>query len=66
MMAGMPEHLRRLLAEAAVVPAVNQIEIHPYFQQTTLRSQHAQHGILSQAARSASPWRTAVWLCCDR
>src|SRR5690348_14333622 len=29
----MPEHLARLLRETSVVPAVNQIELHPYFQQ---------------------------------
>jgi diketogulonate reductase-like aldo/keto reductase len=45
----MPEHLDRLLAEASVVPAVNQIEVHPYFQQTALQRVHAEHGILTQA-----------------
>ena len=45
----MPEHLQRLLAEASVVPAVNQIEVHPYFQQTALQRLHAEHGILTQA-----------------
>jgi diketogulonate reductase-like aldo/keto reductase len=45
----MPEHLQRLLAETSVVPAVNQIEVHPYFQQTALQRLHAEHGILTQA-----------------
>ena len=45
----MPEHLQRLLADASVVPAVNQIEVHPYFQQTVLQRLHAEHGILTQA-----------------
>jgi 2,5-diketo-D-gluconate reductase A len=45
----MPERLERLLAETSVVPAVNQIEVHPYFQQTALQRLHAQHGILTQA-----------------
>lgn len=45
----MPEHLDRLLAETSVVPAVNQIELHPYFQQTALQSMHAENGILTQA-----------------
>ena len=45
----MPEHLERLLAEASVVPAVNQIEVHPYFQQTALQRLHAEHGIVTQA-----------------
>ena len=45
----MPEHLDRLLAVATVVPAVNQIEVHPYFQQTELQRLDAQHGIVTQA-----------------
>jgi len=45
----MPADLDRLLANASVVPAVNQIEVHPYFQQTALRRVHAEHGILTQA-----------------
>ncbi|MBB4637855.1 aldo/keto reductase [Longimicrobium terrae] len=45
----MPEQLQRLLAETAVVPAVNQIELHPYFQQAELQRVHAEHGILTQA-----------------
>ena len=31
------------------MPAVNQIEVHPYFQQTALQRLHAGHGILTQA-----------------
>jgi len=45
----MPEYLQRLLAVASVVPAVNQIEVHPYFQQTALQGVHAQRGIATQA-----------------
>ncbi len=45
----MPEVLNRLLAETSVVPAVNQIEVHPYFQQKELQRLHARHGILTQA-----------------
>src|SRR4030095_10221331 len=45
----MPEHLQRLLADSSVVPAVNQIELHPYFPQTSLQRLHAAHGILTQA-----------------
>jgi diketogulonate reductase-like aldo/keto reductase len=45
----MPEHLQRLLAQTSVVPAVNQVEVHPYFQQTALQRLHAEHGILTQA-----------------
>jgi diketogulonate reductase-like aldo/keto reductase len=45
----MPEHLDRLLTEASVVPAVNQIELHPYFQQRALQRVHAENGIVTQA-----------------
>jgi diketogulonate reductase-like aldo/keto reductase len=45
----MPEHLERLLNVANVVPAVNQIEVHPYFQQAELQRLNTQHGILNQA-----------------
>ena len=45
----MPPHLERLLGEVKVVPAVNQIEVHPYFQQRELQALHKRHGILTQA-----------------
>ena len=45
----MAQHLDRLLSETSVVPAVNQIEVHPYFQQTALQRVHAAHGIATQA-----------------
>jgi diketogulonate reductase-like aldo/keto reductase len=45
----MVDHLTALLDRASVVPAVNQIEVHPYFQQRELQALHAQHGILTQA-----------------
>jgi 2,5-diketo-D-gluconate reductase A len=45
----MPHHLERLLAETDVVPAVNQIELHPYFTQPDVRRADAEHGILDQA-----------------
>lgn len=45
----MPEVLNRLLAETSVVPVVNQIEVHPYFQQKELQNLHAKHHILTQA-----------------
>jgi diketogulonate reductase-like aldo/keto reductase len=45
----MVEHLTALLDTAAVVPAVNQIEVHPYFQQREVQALGAQHGIISQA-----------------
>ena len=45
----MVEHLRMLLDRASVVPAVNQIECHPYFQQRDVQALNAEHGILTQA-----------------
>src|SRR4051812_6640170 len=45
----MPGHLDRLLTETSVVPAVNQIEVHPYFQQPALQSAHTETGIVTQA-----------------
>ena len=45
----MVEHLTTLLEHATVVPAVNQIEVHPYFQQREVQSLGAEHGILTQA-----------------
>lgn len=45
----MPEHLESFLPETTVLPAVNQIEVHPYFQQRELQRLHEKHGILTQA-----------------
>nr|WP_293613129.1 aldo/keto reductase [Ponticaulis sp.] len=45
----MPEHVDRFLAETTVVPAVNQIEVHPYFQQQELQGLNARYGIHTQA-----------------
>lgn len=45
----MPHHLRRLLSQTTVVPAVNQVELHPYFTQPQVQSENAAHGILTQA-----------------
>jgi diketogulonate reductase-like aldo/keto reductase len=45
----MVDHLTTLLDQAAVVPAVNQIELHPYFQQRAVQDLGTEHGILTQA-----------------
>ncbi|MFL6136072.1 MAG: aldo/keto reductase [Nocardioidaceae bacterium] len=45
----MVDHLTTLLDQAAVVPAVNQIELHPYFQQRAVQDLGTDHGILTQA-----------------
>ncbi len=45
----MVAHLAALLDRATVVPAVNQIEVHPYFTQPRVQAANADHGILTQA-----------------
>ncbi len=45
----MVEHLTRLIDVVQVVPAVNQIEVHPYFQQRAVQDLAAEHGMLTQA-----------------
>lgn len=45
----MPEHLTHLLDQTEVVPSVNQIEVHPYFQQKELTALNDEQGILTQA-----------------
>lgn len=42
-------HLERLKAETGVVPAINQVELHPRFQQKALRAYHAKEGIATEA-----------------
>ncbi|CAL9637563.1 putative oxidoreductase_MSMEI_2347 [Streptomyces sp. enrichment culture] len=45
----LPEHLERLIAETSVIPAVNQIELHPHLQQHAAREYHAEQGIATEA-----------------
>jgi 2,5-diketo-D-gluconate reductase A len=45
----LPEHLDRLVAETGVTPAVNQVELHPYFPQAEQRAADEGHGIVTQA-----------------
>ncbi|MFE3138000.1 aldo/keto reductase [Streptomyces scopuliridis] len=45
----LPEHLERLIGETSVVPAVNQIELHPQLQQAASRAFHAKHSIATEA-----------------
>jgi diketogulonate reductase-like aldo/keto reductase len=45
----MPDHLTALFEQNGVVPAVNQIEVHPYFAQRDVQDADAAAGILTQA-----------------
>jgi 2,5-diketo-D-gluconate reductase A len=44
-----PDHLRRIVDETGVTPAVNQVELHPRLQQPGLRREHEQRGIVTEA-----------------
>jgi diketogulonate reductase-like aldo/keto reductase len=44
-----PAHLRRLMEHSEVVPALNQIELHPFLVQEELRAFDAEHGIATEA-----------------
>jgi 2,5-diketo-D-gluconate reductase A len=68
-----PEHLSILIDATGIVPAVNQIELHPRFPQQELREVHAQRGIateawapLGQGALLTHPTVTAVAAECER
>ena len=45
----LPEHLLRLERETGEMPVVNQVELHPQYQQEALRRFHEEHRILTQA-----------------
>ncbi|HAS88806.1 MAG TPA: 2,5-diketo-D-gluconic acid reductase [Desulfovibrio sp.] len=45
----LPEHMQRLMDETGVVPAVNQVELYPYFIQQEQRDWHEKHGIITQS-----------------
>src|SRR6267154_294689 len=68
-----PEHLRILVDGTGIVPAVNQIELHPLLQQRELREVHAQLGIaieawspLGQGSLLSNPAVTAVADACGK
>ncbi|HEV7956204.1 MAG: oxidoreductase [Microbacteriaceae bacterium] len=44
-----PQHLERLLGESEVVPVINQVELHPWLPQRTVRKFDAKHAILTEA-----------------
>jgi len=43
------EHLAAIIEDSGVTPAVNQIELHPYFTQAEMRAEHARLGIVTQS-----------------
>jgi 2,5-diketo-D-gluconate reductase A len=45
----MPEHLRRIVGETGEAPALNQVELHPRFQQTDLRAVHVGMGVATES-----------------
>ena len=44
-----PAHLDRIVSATGVVPAVNQIEVHPYFRNDAARAASARHGVMIEA-----------------
>lgn len=45
----LPEHIERLREETGELPAINQIELHPYFPQTDTVSYHRENGIITES-----------------
>lgn len=45
----LPEHLTRLKEETGVLPSINQVELHPYFNQNEQRQWHEQNGVMTQS-----------------
>lgn len=45
----LPEHIDRLIDETGITPAVNQVELHPYFSQAPQREYDADHHIATEA-----------------
>lgn len=44
-----PAYLEAIISDTGVTPAVNQVELHPYFAQAALREEHARLGIVTQS-----------------
>lgn len=45
----LPDYLQRLIDDSGVTPAINQVELHPQFQQRDLRQFHGQHKIVTES-----------------
>jgi len=43
------EHLAAVIEDSGVTPAINQVEVHPYFDQAHLRAEHERLGIVTEA-----------------
>lgn len=43
------DHLQRAYDQVGIMPAINQVELHPYFQQADLRAFHEKHGVVTEA-----------------
>ncbi len=55
-----PAHINRLIDETSVKPAVNQIELHPYFNQKELREFNKEHDIITESWSPLSRARTVI------
>ena len=56
-----PAHINRLIDETGVKPAVNQIELHPYFNQKEVREFNKEHGIITESWSPLSRARTVIY-----
>ncbi|AWB42989.1 aldo/keto reductase [Paenibacillus sp. CAA11] len=45
----LPEHNERLIQETGVAPSLNQVELHPFFDQAYQRTKDAEHGIVTES-----------------
>ncbi|QKY68316.1 aldo/keto reductase [Lentibacillus sp. CBA3610] len=45
----LPEHLERLEKETGVLPSINQVELHPFFNQAEQRKWHEEHGVVTES-----------------
>lgn len=55
-----PEHINRLIDETGVKPVVNQIEMHPYFNQAKVRAFNEDNNIITEAWSPLSRARTVI------
>lgn len=53
-----PHHLRRIVDDSGVVPVINQVELHPYFQQREVRAANRELGIVTEAWAPLGQGRT--------